>query len=241
MSKKEKTKKQDIEKENKFITIIKKKWLIEGTTTLALVAIIIAAFICLDIFMHNLELIPIDLSQEQLFSLSEGSKEKVRNIDKDVNIYFVGYSEDDSTVALAKQYHIENNRIKTETVTAETRPDLVQKYGIQPASSGIIVECGEKSKVLTENDLYTYDSKTYEEINIAEERITSSISTVTSNKVPKIYFLEGYSTYSLANQMHFLGGYLANEVSEIKQLKFYKFLVILVIVKYSKKLKEILM
>ena len=55
MSKKEKVKKEDVEKENKFIQIIKKKWLIEGTTTLALVSIIIAAFICLNIFMHNLQ------------------------------------------------------------------------------------------------------------------------------------------------------------------------------------------
>lgn len=206
------------EKENRFIQIIKKKWLIEGTTTLALVSIIIAAFICLNIFMHNLELTPIDLSQEQLFTLSEASKDKVRNINKDVNIYFVGYTVDDPNAELSKQYHSVNEKIKTEIVTAENRPDLVQKYQIQPGSQAIIIECGEKSKFLVNNDLYTYDAKTYEGINIAEEKLTSSIITVTSNKIPKIYFLEGYSTYSIANQMYFLGGYLANEVNEINQL-----------------------
>jgi len=206
------------EKENRFIQIIKKKWLIEGTTTLALVSIIIAAFICLNIFMHNLELTPIDLSQEQLFTLSEESKDKVRNIDKDVNIYFIEYTSDNPSVELSKQYHSVNEKIKTEIVTAESRPDLVQKYGIQSGSQGIIVECGEKSKVLTDNDLYTYDMTTYETINVAEEKLTSSIITVTSEKIPKIYFLEGYSSYSLAQQMKYLGIFLQNEINEVKQL-----------------------
>ena len=218
MRKKDKIKEEKDKNENKFIQIIKKKWLIQGTTTLALIAIIICAFICINFFMHNLELTPIDLSQEQLFTLSEGSKEKVRNIDKDVNIYFVGYSQEDPSVSLSKQYHIVNDKIKTEIVTAENRPDLVQKYEIQSGATGIIVECGEKSKVLTDQDLYTYDSKTYEGINIAEEKLTSSISTVTSDKIPKLYFLEGYSAYSLTKQMNYLGIYLANEVNEIKQL-----------------------
>lgn len=218
MSKKEKVKKEDVEKENKFIQIIKKKWLIEGTTTLALVSIIIAAFICLNIFMHNLELTPIDLSQEKLFTLSEESKDKVRNINKDVNIYFIEYNSDNPSVELSKQYHSVNDKIKTEIVTAESRPDLVQKYGIQSGSQGIILECGEKSKVLTDNDLYTYDMTTYETINIAEEKLTSSILTVTSEKIPKLYFLEGYSSYSLAQQMNYLGIFLQNEINEVKQL-----------------------
>lgn len=218
MSKKEKIKKEKIENENKFISIIKKKWLKEGITTLALVSIILAAFICLNVFMQNLDLTPIDLSQEKLYSLTDESKDKVKNIDKDINIYFVEYLEDEPNVSLAKQYHNVNDKIKTEVVKAESRPDLVQKYGIQTGSQGIIIECGEKSKVLKDDDLYTYDIKTYETISIAEEKLTSSILSVSSNKIPKIYFLEGYSAYSLSQQMNYLGIYLANEVNEIKQL-----------------------
>ena len=227
MSKKDKKQKDNVEnkmkknenevKENKFIQIIKKKWLVEGTTTLALVAIIISAFICINVFMHNLELIPVDLSQEQLFTLSEGSKDKVKNINKDVNIYFIEYTDENPSVGLSKQYHAVNDKIKTEIVTAETRPDLVQKYGIQTGTQGIIIECGEKSKVLTDNDLYTYDMTTYETINIAEEKLTSSILTVASEKIPVIYFLEGYSSYSLSQQMNYLGIYLQNEINQVKQ------------------------
>ena len=190
VSKKEKT-------PNKFIETIKKKWLIDGTKTLILVAIIIAIFVCINIGMQKLELTPIDFSQEKLYTLTQESKDKVKNIDKDVHIYFVGSTDDDANLDIAKQYKKANERIVAEAVDINNRPDLAQKYGIESGTQGIIVECGEKSKVLTSSDLVTYDTTTYETINIAEEKLTSSILSVTSNKVPKVYFLEGYSEFSL--------------------------------------------
>lgn len=189
--KEKKEKKEKDQKENKFLQIIKKKWLINGTTTLALVLIIILVFIALNMWMQSLELTPIDLSQEKLYTLTDESKEKVKNIDKDINLYFVGYTDSDSTVDLAKQYKKVNEKINAEAVDATTRPDLVEKYGIESGSEGIIVECGDKSKVLTSSDLVTYDTTTYETISIAEQKLTSSIIAVATDKVPKVYFLEG--------------------------------------------------
>ncbi len=215
--KKEKKVKKD-KKPNKMIEIIKKKWLIDGSKTFLLVAIIIAIFIAINIVMQKLELTPIDFSQEKLFTLTEESKEKVKNIEKDVNIYFIGYSEDDSTVALAKQYKKANEKITAEAVDINNRPDLASKYQIESGTEGIIVECGEKSKVLTSNDLVTYDTTTYETISIAEEKLTSSIVSVSSDKIPKVYFLAGYSEFGLNQNMNYLNMYLGNEINEIKTL-----------------------
>lgn len=220
-TKQEKTKKEknkNDKKTNKFVEIIKKKWLINGTMTCLLVAIIIAIFIAINIIMQKLELTPIDFTQEKLYTLTEESKEKVKNIDKDVNIYFVGSTDDDSNLDLAKQYKKANERIVAEAVDANNRPDLVNKYGIESGTQGIIVECGEKSKVLSTNDLVTYDTSTYETISIAEEKLTSSIVSVTSEKVPKVYFLEGYSEFLLSQNMNYLNMYLANEINEIATL-----------------------
>lgn len=203
---------------NKFIETIKKKWLIDGTKTLILVAIIIAIFVCINIGMQKLELTPIDFSQEKLYTLTQESKDKVKNIDKDVHIYFVGSTDDDANLDIAKQYKKANERIVAEAVDINNRPDLAQKYGIESGTQGIIVECGEKSKVLTSSDLVTYDTTTYETINIAEEKLTSSILSVTSNKVPKVYFLEGYSEFSLDKNMNYLKTFLSNEVNEVKTL-----------------------
>lgn len=213
---KEKIKKE--KKPNKFIEIIKKKWLINGTKTFLLVAIIIAIFIAINLVMQKLELTPLDFTQEKLYTLTNESKEKVKNIDKDVNIYFVGYTDDDSTVDLAKQYNKANEKIIAEAVDINNRPDLANKYGIESGSEGIIVECGEKSKVLTASDLVTYDTSTYETISIAEEKLTSSIISVTSDKIPKVYFLEGYSEFSLKQKMNYLNMYLGNEINETDTL-----------------------
>ena len=205
-------------KENKFIEIIKKKWLVDGTKTFILIAIIIAIFIGINLSMQKLELTPIDFSQEKLYTLTEESKEKVKDIDKDVNIYFIGYADDDSNLDLAKQYKKVNEKIVAEAIDINNRPDLAQKYGIESGTQGIIVECGDKSKVLTESDLVTYDTSTYETISIAEEKLTSSILSVTSAKIPKVYFLEGYSDFSLSKNMNYLNMYLENEINEVDTL-----------------------
>ena len=204
---------------NKFIQTIKKKWLIDGTKTTILVLLIIAVFIAINLGMQALDLTPLDFTQEQLYTLTDESKERVKDIDKDVNIYFIGYSDEDSTVDLAKQYGKANERINVEAIEdVSTRPDLSQKYGIESGTEGIIVECGERSKVLTASDLVTYDTSTYETISIAEEKLTSSILSVTADEVPKVYFLEGYSDFSLNQNMYMLSIYLGNEVNETDTL-----------------------
>ena len=204
---------------NKFIQTIKKKWLIDGTKTTILVLLIIAIFIAINLGMQVLDLTPLDFTQEQLYTLTDESKERVKDIEKDVNIYFIGYTDEDSTVDLAKQYGKANERINVEAIEdVSTRPDLSQKYGIESGTEGIIVECGERSKVLTSSDLVTYDTSTYETISIAEEKLTSSILSVTADEVPKVYFLEGYSDFSLNQNMYMLSVYLGNEVNETETL-----------------------
>ena len=206
-------------KVSKFIEMIKKRWLVDGTKTILLVAIIIGIFIAINSFMQKLNLTPIDLTQEKINTLTQESKEKIKNIDKDLNIYFIGFSEDDENFNLTKQYNKANEKIKVELVDINNRMDLVQKYGIENDSTGIIIECGEKSKVLTEQDLVTYDTSSYETINIAEEKLTSSIMSIVSDKIPKIYFLEGYSDeFSLQKNMNYLNMFLENEVCEVSSL-----------------------
>ncbi len=213
-----KVKKEKTEKTNKFIQTIKKKWLIDSSKTILLVVIVLAFFVGITVLMQKLNLTPIDLTEDKLFTLTEESKEQVKNINKDINIYFVGYSDDNSTLDLAKQYTKANDKIKVEAVTSENRPDLVQKYGIETDSEGIIIESGSQYKVLSSSDLYTYDSTTYESINVAEEKLTAAIKSVSVKELPKVYFLSGYSSFSLTSGMQYFNMYLENEVNEVKTL-----------------------
>lgn len=213
---KKKNKEKKDKKPNKFIEIIKKKWLINGTKTLILVLIILAIFFGINIGMQKAEITPLDFSKEKLFTLTQASKDKVKDIQKDINLYFVEYSDDDSTLDLAKQYNKVNEHIKIEAVKANDRPDLVQKYGIESGTTAIIAECGEKYKILSSQDLVTYDSTTYESISIAEERLTSAIQTVSTDYIPKVYFLSGYSKLSLSSGLQYFNAYLENEIYDVE-------------------------
>lgn len=197
----------------KLIEKIKKSWLIKRTTTILFMLILVALFIALTLWINNLNLDPIDFTAEKLYTLTETSKERVKNIEKDVNIYFVGYKDGDSTIDLAKQYHNVNEKINVEVVDSTSRPDLVEKYGIESGSNGVIVESGEKSKILSSADFYTYDPSTYEQINITEEKLTNSVLYVVAEKIPKVYFLEGYSEFSVSLNMNYLVTFLGNEVT----------------------------
>jgi len=114
----------------KFMEIIKKKWLRDSVLTILLIAIIVAIFIALNMWMENLNLSPIDFTQEKLYTLSDESKEQLKNIEEPVTIYFFGYNENDPTINLAKQYSNINENFKTEAVKASERPDLANLYGI---------------------------------------------------------------------------------------------------------------
>ena len=197
----------------KFINVIKKRWLISGTSTILLMAILIAAVILINVIIKSFDWTPIDLTSNKEYTLTEESKERVKSIEGNVNIYFVGFEDSDSTISLAKQYSKSNSNITVETIDANERTDIATKYNVTNDSHSIIIENGERSNILYSDDLYTYDDS-YNTIDITEEKLTSSILKVTSEKIPTVYFLTGYSSYSLdySGGMNYLSRYLDDEV-----------------------------
>lgn len=222
---KEKKEKKPAENTNKekfgtrFINTIKKRWLISGTNTLLLIAILIAIVILINSAVQSLNLTPIDCTSNKEYTLTNESKDRVKNIGNDVNIYFVGYEDSATQVSLARQYNKANNKINVEVIDANERTDIASKYNVTNDSKAIIVENGEKSKTLYSDDLYTYDSS-YQTIDLTEEKITSAILNVTSEKIANVYFLAGYSDYSLeySGGMYYLSSYLKDEVLNYQTL-----------------------
>lgn len=203
----------------RFINTIKKRWLISGTNTLLLIAILVAIVILINSVVQSLELTPIDCTSNKEYTLTKESKERVSKIQNDVNIYFVGYEDSATQVSLAKQYNKANNKLNIEVIDTNQRTDIASKYNVTNDSKAIIVENGEKSKTLYSDDLYTYDSS-YQTIDLAEEKITSAILNVTSEKIANVYFLSGYSDYSLdySGGMYYLSSYLKDEVLNYQTL-----------------------
>ena len=208
--------KSDKQKEKlgtRFINTIKKRWLISGTNTLLLIAILVAIVILINSIVQSLDLTPIDCTSNKQYTLTDESKERITNIEDNVNIYFIGYEESDGEVSLAKQYNKINDQINVELIDTNERTDIAEKYDVTNDYTTIIVENGERSKLLYSSDLYTYDSN-YNTVDLTEQKITSAILNVTADEVANVYFLTGYSDYSLdySGGMHYLSYYLEDEV-----------------------------
>ena len=78
VKKEKKEKKVSKEKKTKkFFEIIKNKWLIKGTTTLLLVAIIIACYVLINFGVSKLNIEDIDCTEKKLYSLSDETKNKM--------------------------------------------------------------------------------------------------------------------------------------------------------------------
>lgn len=196
----------------------KRKWFVNTSKTILLIVIIILCYIGINVGIKKLDVNDIDVTEKKIYTLSNESIEKTKNISKNVNIYFFGYEEDNAIVDLAKKYGKTNEKIKTEVIKLEERPDLVTKYGVTKDDVAIVVESDNGEKILTTNDLYTYDYTTYEQIDVSEQKLTNAILLVTTETKPSIYFLTGHNEYSLKSHMNLLNAYLTNDVNEVKEL-----------------------
>lgn len=203
----------------KLIEIFKKKWLKNSIFTAILVIVLIAIFVLINLYVQSLDIKPIDLSKEKLYTLSEESINLVKNINNDVNIYFFGYSGDETVILLAKQYKEANEKINAEAIDINLRQDLAKKYGVESNdSTGIIVESSEKSKVLTSSDFYTYDTETYKQIDVTEQKLTNAILDTSAENKPSIYFLTGHEEYGITDYLMTLGVYTQNDVNNVSSL-----------------------
>lgn len=213
-------KKSNVNKErlgSKFIKMIKQRWLIKGTTTLLLIAILVVAFILINMGVKKLNITAIDFTVNQTYTLTNESKERVKNIDKQVNMYFVAYLESDPPYTLAKQYSNVNSNIKVKIVDATKDIQFAEKYNVTGEEPIIIVVSGGVSRTLIANDLYTYDSN-YNTIDLTEQKLTSAILNVVSDKIPKVYFLSGYTSLNFTNGLQLLSQYLDDEVMTYESL-----------------------
>lgn len=203
----------------KKIEKIKEKWIRDTAKTAIMIIILFVVFIGINVIIQKLDLQDIDVTQNQLFTLSDTSKKQVENIQKDVTIYIIGFDGETSLSDLAKQYTDVNEKIKTEIIeNIETRADLKSKYNITDETQVIIVETNDDSKILLTDELYTYDYTTYQQIDISEEKLTNAIADLTKDVRPKIYFLTGHNEYSITTELTILNACLTNEINDVETL-----------------------
>ncbi len=173
---------------------------------LALIVVINATFTLLASGFHWY----IDMTEEQLYTVSDTSKELIDEMQFDGSLTILFLQEKDKIEdssqdytgdaylkqihELALDYKAKFDFIKLEYVNIYTNPERVEKYGTALQPTSIVFENGESFKVLTYSSFLAYDSSSSSKDPIGfygEHKITATILALCSEK--KIaYLTEGH-------------------------------------------------
>lgn len=200
----------------KFFELIKNKWLIKGTTTVILVAIVIACYIAINWGVKKLNVEDLDFTTKNLYSLSDETKNRLKNLDKDITIQLINMSDYTYAVEYANKYKNASDRIIVEEISdLSSRTDLQTKYNVTATDYFMVVKAGEQEKVIYDSDMVTYDYSTGKQINIVEEAITNAIVELTIAEKPHIYVLEGKAYNDPEQSLGIIANELISEANEM--------------------------
>lgn len=203
----------------KLLEIIKNKWLIKGTTTLLLVAIVLVCFIGLNILVQNINVEDLDFTEKKLYSLSDETKDKIKDLDKEVTIQLINMNDYGYIKEFARKYSALTDKIKVEEIDdLSSRVDLKTAYDLDDSDSLIVVKTEDAEKTLTLYDLYTIDYSTYEQIDTTEEAITNAIVELTIERKPLIYILSTSTYYSAQQSLNTIITQLEEDSNEVEYL-----------------------
>lgn len=202
----------------KISLAFRRRLLVDGAITFLIVAILIVGYISLNLWVRELDLEDIDITENKIYTLSDASKQAIANVNQDIKIYAYGFKEDSNFISFLKQYQKVNDKIHYEILTEENNPGLIQQYNLESGYSIVILECGEARKLIdASTEFTTYDYSSNESIDVTEQVMTNSILSLTEENKPKIYFLEGHNEYNTSN-MTVLTTYLGYEAFEVESL-----------------------
>ena len=171
--------------------------------------IVIAAVIIINLVA---DLIPLrlDLTENQLYSISEQTYSVLDSLDGDITIYFVGDSPNSVIEEIVNRYGRYSDHITISSIDPVKDPITAQKYtkdGTSLTNGSIIVEKGDVFRIIDQYDMYNFssDSSMKVESLAVEQRLTSAILFVSGAEMPVAYVLEGHGEtsldYSIKKQM----------------------------------------
>jgi ABC-2 type transport system permease protein len=148
-----------------------------------------------------------DLTSQKLYSLNKETIKILKMLEKNINIYVLNEKKNLSNIEknLLDQYQIYSRKINLKFISEEESVRFGEKFKTQEQISrgSIIIESGEKFKIIDYDDLYTseysmFGSEVIKSIDI-EPQITNAIRYLMSGKTPIIYELVGHNETKIGN------------------------------------------
>lgn len=181
-----------------------------GGYSVVLALIVLAILVAVNVLFSVLpsKFTQFDISAAQLYSLTSDTKVVATNLDKDVTIYWITQAGQESTVLdkLLDRYQDLSDHITVIKKDPDIYPTFAQQYTDETVvNNSLVVECGDKSRYISYNDIYQVDTASYYTTGSVsqsfdgEGQITSAIDYVVSDELPKIYLLSGHGEGTLSD------------------------------------------
>ena len=181
-----------------------------GGYSVVLALIVLAILVAVNVLFSVLpsKYTQFDISAAQLYSLTSDTKVVTTNLDKDVTIYWITQAGQESTVLdkLLDRYQDLSDHITVVKKDPDIYPTFAQQYTDETVvNNSLVVECGDKNRYISYNDIYQVDTNSYYTTGSVsqsfdgEGQITSAIDYVVSDELPKIYLLSGHGEATLSD------------------------------------------
>ena len=181
-----------------------------GGYSVVLALVVLAILVAVNVLFSVLpsKFTQFDISAAQLYSLTSDTKVVATNLDKDVTIYWITQAGQESTVLdkLLDRYQDLSDHITVIKKDPDIYPTFAQQYTDETVvNNSLVVECGDKSRYISYNDIYQVDTASYYTTGSVsqsfdgEGQITSAIDYVVSDELPKIYLLSGHGEGALSD------------------------------------------
>ena len=183
-----------------------------GAMSMGMIALVIAIVVIINLIMGQLpeRFRNVDLTDQNLYEISDVSKEILKNLDSDIEIKVLAVkkSADDRIKTFLSKYTALSKKVDVEWIDPVEHPSALEKYGAD--SNSIVVSCPDtdKSKVIRFNDILVADQMAYYTTGStsptsfdADGQLTSAINYVTNDVSKKIYLTTGHGEGSFGTSV----------------------------------------
>ena len=180
-----------------------------GSFSLAVKSKVMTIIVVINLIIGQLpsKLLNWDLSETGIFSVSDTSKELLKDLDKDVTVEVVAETGNiDSRIEkFISIYGDLSSKLKVSYVDPVLHPEILTKYGI--SANSVVVSCEETGKnqvisfsdiIVSQQNYYGYSSESEFD---AEGQLTSAVAAVTSDNDKKIYMLRGHGESAISQEL----------------------------------------
>ncbi|MGK7887341.1 MAG: Gldg family protein [Crocosphaera sp.] len=132
----------------------------------------------------------IDLTENQLYTLSLETQGIIKNLDQPTKVYIFDKEITPQDEDLLENYQRYNDNFKFELIDPDIKVAITQQFNVQSLGD-VYLEYEDKKQLV--QTLITFNQRE----PLSEIKLTNAIATIQKDYIPKIYLLQGHGEYSL--------------------------------------------